>query len=118
MQKHTISFQNAFHGIWTAISTQANIRIHFVVASLVILSAVYLRLSLLNILVLIIAISVVMLAEMINTAVEFLCDAVTLEHNENIKQAKDVSAGAVLLSAIFAAIIGIIIFVPPLLELL
>ncbi len=115
MQKHTISFQNAFHGIWTAISTQANIRIHFIIASLVIFAAVYLRLSLPEILVLILAVSLVMLAEMVNTAIEFLCDAVTLDHNEYIKQAKDVSAGAVLLSAIFASLVGLIIFIPKIL---
>ncbi len=115
MSKHTISFQNAFNGIWTAITTQTNLRIHFVVASLVIFAAVYLRIDLDHILDLIVAISIVMLAEMINTAIEFLCDAVTLEHNENIKRAKDVSAGAVLISAIFAALIGLIVFVPKLL---
>lgn len=116
MQKHTISFQNAFRGIWTALATQANIRIHFIIASFVIFSAVYLHINLDQILVLLVAITLVMLAEMINTAIEFLCDAVTLEHNDYIKHAKDVSAGAVLLSAIFAALIGIIIFVPSIMQ--
>lgn len=115
MSKHTISFKNAFIGIWTAITTQTNIRIHFVIASLVLLAAVYLEVSLDHVLDLIVAISIVMLAEMINTAIEFLCDAVTLEHNENIKRAKDVSAGAVLISAIFAALIGLVVFIPKLL---
>ena len=112
MLKHTISFQNAFRGIWTAIITQLNIRIHFLIGSLVIIAAVYLRLSIFDILVLVLCIMIVMIAELVNTAIEFLCDAVTLEHNEFIKQAKDVSAGAVLLSAIFAVIIGLVIFVP------
>ncbi len=114
MSKHTISFQNAFRGIWTAIATQANIRIHFAVASLVIFAAVYLKIDLDHILDLLVAISIVMLAEMINTSIEFLCDAVTLEHSENIKRAKDVSAGAVLISAIFAALIGLVVFIPKL----
>ena len=118
MLKHTISFQNAFHGIWTAISTQSNIRVHFAIASLVMLAAVYLELSILNILVLVLAIAMVMLAEMINTAIEFFCDAITLDHNEYIGYAKDVSAGAVLLTAIFAALIGLVIFVPKLISLL
>lgn len=102
-------------GIWTAITTQTNIRIHFIIASLVLIAAVYLEVSLDHVLDLIVAISIVMLAEMINTAIEFLCDAVTLEHNENIKRAKDVSAGAVLISAIFAALIGLVVFIPKLL---
>lgn len=114
MSKHTISFKNAFAGIWTAVTTQTNIRIHFIIASLVLIAAVYLEVSLDHVLDLIVAISIVMLAEMINTAIEFLCDAVTLEHNENIKMAKDVSAGAVLISAIFAALIGFIVFIPKL----
>ena len=115
MLKHTISFKNAFSGIWTAITTQTNIRIHFLIGSAVIFSAVYLHIDLDHILDLLVAISIVMLAEMINTGIEFLCDAVTLEHNEFIKHAKDVSAGAVLLSSIFAAIIGLVIFIPKLL---
>lgn len=115
MLKHTISFKNAFIGIWTAITTQTNLRIHFVIASFVLITAVYLEISLDHILALIVAISIVMLAEMINTSIEFFCDAVTLEHNENIKRAKDVSAGAVLLSAIFAALTGLVVFIPKLL---
>lgn len=114
MTKHTISFQNALRGIWTAVSTQTNIRIHFAVASVVIFAGVYLEVSLDHLLDLIVAIALVMLAEMINTGIEFLCDAVTLEHNENIKRAKDVSAGAVLLAAIFAVLIGLVVFIPKL----
>lgn len=114
MKKHTISFINAFKGIWTAIITQANIRIHFVVGSLVILASVYLQISFDQAIDLILTISLVMIAEMVNTSLEFLSDAVTLEHNDNIKFAKDVAAGAVLLSAIFATLIGLIIFVPKL----
>jgi len=117
MRKHTISFINAIKGIWTAIITQANIRIHFVIGSLVLFAGVYLRISLDHFIDLFIAISLVMTAEMINTSMEFMCDAITIERNDNIKWAKDVAAGAVLISAIFAAIIGLIIFIPKLLTL-
>lgn len=112
MRKHTISFINAFKGIWTATSTQSNIRIHFVIGSLVLLAAAYFRLSFDKVIDLIIAISLVMTAEMVNTSLEFMADAVTLEQNENIKRVKDVSAGAVLIAAIFAALIGLMIFLP------
>ncbi len=114
MSKHTISFRHAFSGIWTALTTQLNLRIHFIVASLVIFSGVYLQLQPAEFLSLIFALTLVLVTEMINTAVEFMSDAITLEYNENIKMAKDVSAGAVLLSAFFAALIGLIIFVPKL----
>lgn len=115
MLKHTISFRNAFRGIWTAITTQVNIRVHVVIGSAVLFFASYLHIPFAEILVLILTIALVMLAEMINTSIEFMCDAITLQHNVFIKQAKDVSAGAVLLSAIFAALIGLIIFLPKLL---
>lgn len=115
MHKHTISFINAFKGIWTAVSTQPNLRVHFVIGSLVLFFASYFHLSFDKIVDLILVIMIVMVAEMINTAVEFLSDAVTLEQNKNIKFAKDVSAGAVLVSALFAVIIGFVIFLPELL---
>jgi diacylglycerol kinase len=112
MLKHTISFQNAFKGIWTAITTQTNLRIHFLIASLIIGLSVYFEVSHTELLLLILTIGMVMIAELVNTSIEFLCDAVTLEHNEYIKYAKDVAAGSVLLSAIFATLIGAIIFIP------
>lgn len=112
MHKHTISFINAFTGIWTAITTQINLRIHFLIGSIVLFLAVYLHVSNDQVIDLILAISMVMLAEMVNTSLEFMSDAITLSENENIKMAKDVAAGAVLLTAIFAAIIGLFIFIP------
>lgn len=117
MLKHTISFQNAFKGIWTALSTQLNIRLHFLVGSLVVFLAIYLHVSIFELILLVLTIALVMVSEMINTAIEFACDAITLEKNETIKLAKDVSAGAVLLSAIFASLVGIMIFVPKIIPL-
>lgn len=114
MQRHTISFKHAFEGIWTALTTQTNIRIHFLIGSLVLIAAVYLSIPFAQILVLILTISVVMLAEMVNTSIEFFCNAITTEKNDYIKHAKDVSAGAVLLAAIFALLIGLVIFIPKL----
>lgn len=110
--RHTISFQNAFRGIWTAITSQPNLRIHFLIGSIVIFAASYLNATTIELIVLTLTISSVVLAEMCNTSIEFFCNAITTEHNLYIKQAKDVAAGAVLLSAIFAAIIGMMIFIP------
>ena len=118
MLKHTISFQNAFKGIWTAITTQTNLRIHFLVASVIIGLSVYFEVTNTELLVLMLTIGMVMITEMINTSIEFVCDAVTLDHNEYIKLAKDVAAGSVLMSAIFASLIGIIIFVPKIIHIL
>ncbi len=112
MLKHTISFKNAINGIWTAVTTQTNLRIHFLIASIIIGLSVYFEVTHTELLILILTIGIVMIAEMINTAIEFLCDAVTLDHNEYIKYAKDVAAGTVLMSAIFASLVGLIIFIP------
>lgn len=112
MLKHSVSFQNAFRGIWTAITSQVNIRIHVLIGSLVLFSATYLEVALAEILVLILTIALVILAEMVNTAIEFLANGVTLENREFIKHTKDVAAGAVLLTTIFAICIGLIIFIP------
>jgi diacylglycerol kinase (ATP) len=60
----------------------------------------------------ILAIALVWLAEALNTAIERLADAVTLEPNDNIGIAKDVAAGAVLAAAAFSAVIGLMIFLP------
>ena len=118
MLKHSISFKNALKGIWTAVTTQTNLRIHFVVASIIIGLSVYFEVTHTELLILILTIGMVMIAEMINTAIEFLCDAITLDHNEYIKYAKDVAAGTVLMSAIFASLIGFFIFVPKIMSLL
>lgn len=109
---HTISFKNAFVGIWTALTTQANVRIHFLAGSLVLILAAFLHLPLSSILDLVLMIAIVLMAEMGNTAIEALSDAVTTKPDPNIKIAKDVAAGGVLLTAILALIVGLIIFVP------
>jgi len=112
MQKHSISFLNAFTGIWTAVVTQSNIRIHFIIGSIVMFMSVYYEVSVDQVLHLILAIALVMTTEMINTSLEFLADAVTLEFDAHIKKAKDVAAGAVLISSLFAIIVGLFIFLP------
>lgn len=116
MQRHTISFKNAGIGIWTAVSTQPNIRIHLLAGSLVLFLASYFHLNFEQILDLLLTIALVITTEFINTAIEFACDAITLDKNPNIKKAKDVAAGAVLFVSIFAVVVGFIIFVPALIN--
>jgi len=112
MRKYTISFRNALTGIYTATHTQTNIRIHLIATILVLIISIYLQVTLIEGLILILTIATVFVAEMFNTALEFLSDAVTLEHNQLIGHAKDISAGAVLISAILALTIGLFIFIP------
>lgn len=115
MRTHTISFRHAIRGIVHSASTQLNLRIHLLITTLVIFLSLWLEVSVVEILILLLAIAMVLTAELLNTALEYLGDAITLENNEFLKNAKDSAAGAVLLSAIFAAIIGLTIFVPKLL---
>lgn len=105
------TFKNAGRGVRLSLRAERNVRIHMVAAILVIVLAFILKMTLTKICILIIAISNVMVAEFINTSLEFGLDAVF--HNKYSRLvgfAKDVSAGAVVVASFFSAIIGIIIF--------
>jgi len=115
MRTHEISFRHAIKGIILATCTQLNIRIHLIITSLVIFLCVWLKVTPVEILVLLLTIALVLTAEILNTAIEYLGDAITLENNHFLKNAKDTSAGAVLVAAIFATLIGLTIFIPKLL---
>jgi diacylglycerol kinase len=115
MKGHSISFFNAFQGIWVAVTTQLNIRLHVLAAAVVVILSVTYHVTAIELIVLVLTIGLVIVAEMINTSLEFLSDAVTLEYNEHIKKAKDVAAGSVLFASIFAVLIGLMIFIPKIL---
>lgn len=104
------SFKNAIEGIISGIREEKNLKIHLVIACLVIALAIYFRISKIEWLILFITIFLVVFAEMINTAIESVSDAISKEYNILIKKAKDVAAGAVLIVTINAMVIGIIIF--------
>ena len=106
------SFKHAFRGILTFFRTQPNARLHLVAAILVIVLGLYVSLSPTEWMVLTGVIFLVFVTEALNTSIEFLADAFTKEHNESIKRAKDVGAGAVLLASICAIITGLLIFLP------
>lgn len=105
------SFKNASRGLRLSLKAERNVRLHVISATLVILFALFLKMSITKICILIIAISNVMVAEFINTSLEFGLDAIF--HNRYsrlVGMAKDISAGAVVVASIFSAIIGILIF--------
>ena len=106
------SFKYALKGISRAVKTQTNMRIHLLATIVVVAIACYLRISANHWCILILTISMVLVVEMFNTAVESLCDAVTEEQNRHIGAAKDVAAAAVLVTATASVIIGVIIFLP------
>lgn len=104
------SFNYAFEGIIYTLKTQRNMRIHFVIAVLVLFSSVFFHLSKVETLVLFVTIALVIIAEMINTSIEATIDLITDKYHELAKIAKNVAAGAVLVSAVNSIIVAYIIF--------
>ncbi len=111
----TDSFRDAFRGIFHTCRTQRNAKIHLAVSVVVVGAGLWLRLSLLEWVVLVLTISLVIAMEMANTALEVLADAVVTTHHPQVGIAKDVAAGAVLVTAIGAVAVGLLVFVPRLL---
>ena len=109
------SFKYAFAGIVTFFRTQHNAIIHLFIALIAVITGLWLSVSETQWLFIVIAIGMVFSAEIMNTAIEKIADMVTLEQNETIKKIKDLSAAAVLVTAVTSAFIGLIIFIPPLL---
>lgn len=112
IKKHTISFKNAINGIFWAIKTQPNFIVHFTATVAVLILAAILGLSEIEITILVVAIVIVLTAEMINTAIEATTDLLSPEWSEAAKIAKDVSAGMVLTASVGAVILAILIFAP------
>ena len=111
------SFRYAFAGLWQALRTQRNARIHLLATVAVTAMGLWLRLDAVRWAVLVLTISLVFFAEMVNTVVEVIVDLVTPEYHPLAKVAKDVSAGAVLVTAMAAVVVGLLILGPPLLIL-
>ncbi len=107
-----IGFGYALDGLVHAVKTQINLKIHLVVAVLVVAAGYYLRLSLIEWLFVTLAIFMVIIAELANTAIESLTDMLTMKFSPHAKAAKDVAAGMVLTAALGAVIIGLLIFLP------
>lgn len=104
------SFHHAFEGIMYAARTQPNMRAHLVIALLVLLASLILKLDRFYVAVLIVTIAIVLALELVNTAVEAIVDLLTVAHHPLAKTAKDASAGAVLVAAIAAVIVGYLTF--------
>lgn len=109
-QQNTVrSFNLAYQGMVYAVRTQRNMRFHVVAAIVVLVLSVLLGVSKLELALLVLVISLVMVTEMFNTAMEFAVDLVTTEYHPLAKLAKDVAAGAVLISSIGAVLVGYLI---------
>lgn len=107
------SFKYAFEGISYCLKTQRNMRIHTVSGILVFIAGLYFDVTRLELAILVMVSSTVVVAEMINTAIESAIDLYSRQRHPLAKIAKDVAAAAVLVSAISAAIVGLLILGPP-----
>ena len=104
------SFNFAFEGIIHVLRTQRNMRIHFAVAAAVLIAALWTGVDRVELIVLLLAISFVLIAEMINSALEAGIDVATTSFDPLAKLAKDIAAGAVLIATMNAVAIGYLVF--------
>ncbi len=110
------SFRYAFRGLLTLFRSEHNARIHLVILIIVILAGILLRISAIDWIAILFVSGLVFISECFNTAIENLSDLITDKPDENIRRAKDVSAAAVLLSALISVAVGLMIFIPAILK--
>lgn len=116
LRKHTISFKNAFSGLFWAVKTQPNFRVHLILAALAVGLGIFFRITQVEWAIIIFTIVLGLSAELINTALESMTDLITKEWRQEAKIAKDVSAGMMLTVAIGAVAVAVVIFGPYILE--
>jgi diacylglycerol kinase (ATP) len=104
------SFNYAIEGVIHVLRTQRNMRIHFAIAVAVLVIAVAVGVSRVELILLLLSITFVLVSEMINTAIEGTIDAATTSFDPMAKLAKDIAAGAVLISAVNAVAVGYLVF--------
>lgn len=103
------SFHHAYRGLLYAVSTQRNMRFHVVASAVVLVLSLFVGVSKLELAMLVLVITAVLVAEILNTALEFTVDLVTREYHPLAKLAKDVSAGAVLVTSVAALAVGYLV---------
>ena len=104
------SFNYAVSGIIIALKTEKNMRIHYAIALSVIILSLFFDFSRTEFLLLLFAISLVVVAEMVNTAIERVIDLITEDYHPLARLVKDVAAGAVLIAAINSIVVGYLLF--------
>ncbi len=105
------TFKNARKGFRLVLKSELNIRIHVAIATLVIFLALFLKFSALEFCILLFVIGLVIVAEMLNTAIEFTLDSIYHNrYSRMVGMAKDISAGAVMFATIISVLVGIILF--------
>lgn len=111
------SVSYALQGILEALKSERNLRIHFSVALLVLLAAVFFQINYLELALVVFAIGFVIVAELLNTAIEKIVDLFQPSYHPLAKTAKNVAAGAVFIAVLTSVLIGILVFGPYLLDI-
>jgi len=111
-RRHSLfqSFNNATEGVIHALRTQRNLWIHFAIAGGVLVAAVAFGVSKVELMVLLMAITFVLVAELVNTAIEATVDVASTSFDPMAKLAKDIAAGAVLIATLNAVAVGYLVF--------
>lgn len=104
------SFSYAIQGLWFCIRNERNMRIHFVIILFVLLFSRFYDFTNTEFIMLLLTFSSVIVSEMLNTALETVVNLVSQSYHQLAKLAKDISAGAVFISAVFSVTIGVILF--------
>ena len=110
-RKWADKFADAFRGLASGVSGQSSFAVHFVIAACVILAGFILRSSLQEWCLLILCMTLVLSAEMFNSALESLAKAIDTDHNPHLAKALDIGSAAVLITAIGSSLVGALVFV-------
>jgi len=114
LHQHHISFKNAFGGLWWAVTTQPNFRVHLVLSVIALYLCWFLGVSGVETSIIVFTIVLGLSAELINTSLEAMTDLITQEWRKEAKIAKDVAAGMMLTVAFGATLVALLILGPKL----
>jgi diacylglycerol kinase len=117
LKERFISFRNAFRGLGLVLKYEHNFRIHLIILAVVVLAGILLKISSTEWIAVTLATGLVLAGESFNTAIEYLSDRISPEKDPIIQNVKDTSAAAVLITALIAAITGVIILLPKIVRL-
>ncbi len=106
------SFQCAFQGLYTALKSERNLKIHTLISILVCAGGWYVGFSRTEWIALVLCITLMMATELMNTALEYTCNYIEPSIDERIRIIKDISAGACLIVALGCSVVGLFLFLP------
>ncbi len=112
LKKRIHSFRYAIEGLVAFFKEEHNARIHLVASCIVLSTGFFLKISQMEWIAILFAISIVFITELINTSIERVADYISPEFHPKIKLIKDLAAGAVLVAALFAILVGSLVFIP------